>query len=375
MLPEIKSFSVNWVDGMKVSAQDFVAMDDATHDWIRDARCLTHYGSYGLLPTADVRLDDYKSDYPKFEFKYDQSSINIELQECRAILPNGLRVEITTENHRNLEIPYELPTKRINKDKNGIFDVLLSVELVDNGRIERRSAGKPMESGPPRLSQMIHHYVLHIKNPDLSSTANQLRIAQLEVENGQIFIDTDYIPSCLFLCSTPKLLKVHRNYLKILVDLIEYSKVILRDEKRTKGLRDLTDKLFYFIVSQLDHFEHSLTHRAPSEFVYFFKSLARIVDSYIACMSDRDNTLFLNTDYPSKCANRENQHLQEVTVALLEEKFNPNHIGAILDKTDKFMKILHCVFDELSSDRTIRTKRDNDNRPKTPEPPRKRRLL
>lgn len=53
MLPSLKYFSVNWVDGMKITKDHFIGMENALLDNIRDSYALTLKDfNYGLLPAV-----------------------------------------------------------------------------------------------------------------------------------------------------------------------------------------------------------------------------------------------------------------------------------------------------------------------------------
>ena len=112
-------YPVNWIDGMKLSSSHFIAEQDFVTDSLRDAIALqTTDLNYGLQPVAGdsakmhVLLDHY-------------NQLQLTLEECHAITPNGIRIQISASQ--------EGQTLTLSKDMtemkgNAIFSVITKVE-------------------------------------------------------------------------------------------------------------------------------------------------------------------------------------------------------------------------------------------------------
>ena len=115
----ITHYPVNWIDGMKLSSSHFMAEQDFVTDSLRDAIALqTTDLNYGLQPVAGdsvkmhVLLDHY-------------NQLQLTLEECHAITPNGIRIQISASQ--------EGQTLTLSKDMtemkgNAIFSVITKVE-------------------------------------------------------------------------------------------------------------------------------------------------------------------------------------------------------------------------------------------------------
>ena len=115
----ITHYPVNWIDGMKLSSSHFIAEQDFVTDSLRDAIALqTTDLNYGLQPVAGdsvkmhVLLDHY-------------NQLQLTLEECHAITPNGIRIQISASQ--------EEQTLTLSKDMtemkgNAIFSVITKVE-------------------------------------------------------------------------------------------------------------------------------------------------------------------------------------------------------------------------------------------------------
>src|ERR1700733_8442480 len=107
MLPPLKYYNVNWVDGMKLTRNHFLDQENAFVERMRDSLgiYLTSY-NYGLLspePGSTNSLQ-HTADVDRATF------LRVKVTQCRAITPSGARIEILA-NHpfkQNLVAEYNL---------------------------------------------------------------------------------------------------------------------------------------------------------------------------------------------------------------------------------------------------------------------------
>ncbi len=122
MLPDITKFPINWKDGMKVSSSEFIALENAFNDLLRDSRSIhLNEDVYGLLPSS---RDD--GDYPKFSYEFQNSSIKVKVEECRALTLSGERIEVTKSLKNELQLGKDVHAFEISSP--GIYDIVLEVE-------------------------------------------------------------------------------------------------------------------------------------------------------------------------------------------------------------------------------------------------------
>ena len=112
-------YSINWIDGTKLSSSHFIAVQYFVTDSLRDAIALqTTDLNYGLQPMAGdsvkmyVLLDHY-------------NQLQLTLEECHAVTPNGIHIQISAAQ--------EGQTLTLSKDMtemkgNAIFSVITKVE-------------------------------------------------------------------------------------------------------------------------------------------------------------------------------------------------------------------------------------------------------
>lgn len=133
MAQVLKKHPVNWQGGMKVSKEHFIATEDFLMDQIRD-RTLLSTESFGLLPA----IDDTSSNL-EYHLETDTAGFSVLLTTCRAITPNGLRVEV-------IDLAEPL-VGHCDMLKDALYNIYIGVNMA-----ERTPFGAPdPEEEPPRL--------------------------------------------------------------------------------------------------------------------------------------------------------------------------------------------------------------------------------
>src|SRR6478609_135470 len=93
---QLEHFSVNWIDGMKISKDHFIDSNNHMTDLFRDGQS-TYINSYNYgLTTPDFNSTN------SFELIVDDSSENIfsvKLNKCRAITCGGFKINIDQNKH------------------------------------------------------------------------------------------------------------------------------------------------------------------------------------------------------------------------------------------------------------------------------------
>ena len=337
MLPDIRYFPVNWVDGMKISSRDFIAFENAVLDNVRDVRSsqLNAY-QYGLLPTNHIETDNY----PKLV--YDQVNGMLVLKECRAVTPGGQRVEITEANFERNRYPAQLPAVSLSTQETGRFDVYVRVDVS-----ERVGAGEFAANNPPRYSLVSPSYQLSLRPHDgvLVEQENFLKISELEVREGRLEILTStkrYIPPCVSMNAFMGLKRFHgvgEERLKAIVQHYLHLNRRMNGEIRNEIALEavlLSEKLVSAVVASLSHYRYLLPLYPPIFTVVYFKDYARAVQFQL----ERPFRLkFINDSKPA---------LLEVITSL--EKTEPKHAAILLslDRSLAFLQELEKFLAELS---------------------------
>lgn len=278
MLPDIKYFPVNWIDGMKISSRDFISLENAVKDEIRDAQAtrLNEF-AYGLLPTNHPEVDNYP------RLTYDYANNILLLKECRALMPGGQRIEITESNYDRKKFPVQLPSVPVSLQDSGKFDVYLHVDTS-----VRVGAGEFAQNNPPRYVAISPQYELAVRVHDGTHIENEnfLKISELEIREGRVEILTNtgkYIPPCTTLNAFAGLMQKHGNGEERLKGLLKHYTILVnnvgketRNEVALEAIT-LSENLVSPIISSLSHYQYILPSSPPIFTVVYFKDFARFV--------------------------------------------------------------------------------------------------
>lgn len=274
-LDELLHYPVDWKDGMRVSAKDFVTTDRAWIDALRDVRSTLFQGlQFGLLPA--LRDSSDTSAYPKLAFEPSRSLLI--LQECRAITEGGYRIEITEDLHRDMQVPFKLPEVRVKSQED--FEVYITVDLFSP-----QGAGKLLADAPPRHQYVCPFYELSVlpKSEGVGlSGLNHLKIAEYKWAKAGFKRIDDYIPPCMVIAAHPLLTERFSKasgYLKTIHDNSIHLVRQYRSDPRPE-VKDATlwvEKLVIFVAQSLWTYNDLLANQSPTQTIVYFKNLAQYI--------------------------------------------------------------------------------------------------
>ena len=326
MLPDITSFPVNWTDGMKISSRDFIAMENAFADDLRDARAAGLHGyAYGLLPTNQPEVDNY----PKLVYDYARELLV--LRECRALTPGGHRIEITEANHERRKYPAQLPAVAVAAQEPGRFDIYLRLDPA-----ERVGAGAFAANNPPRHQAVAPRYELSKRRADGTyvEQENFLKISEIEVREGRVEVLSAtgrYIPPCLTMHACWPLRRIHEAGEERLKGLVQHHANLV-NRLGVDGRSDaageaagLVEKIVMPLVASLNHYRYVLPAQPPVCTAVYCKDYVQTV------------RFWLDRPFRTDVINRFKPELLEA-MALLE-KTEPRH-GAMRPLFDQVMQVL-----------------------------------
>ncbi|TGE29469.1 hypothetical protein [Hymenobacter metallicola] len=207
MLPEIKHYPVNWVDGMKISRRHFTELEQFTTEHLRDATALSLTAHrYGLLPADPQGLSSFE-----LLLSVDhQQAVTARLTNCRAVTAGGARIEITGGSE---PLTYRTSLAQLLSDFNLTATEQLRFHVVVSvNPYVRIPAGAPApEEIPPRHPYTTPEYQLSVV-PALQLTSTQvssfhLVVGELVHAEGALRPVAQFIPPSMALVSHPALLK------------------------------------------------------------------------------------------------------------------------------------------------------------------------
>jgi len=274
---------INWIDGMKINKDLFIAMENALIERINDSRAAgLNRMCYGLRPgtSAENKRPDINLQLSS------KNTILLRINELKAVTLGGVSIDIREADNSVLELSYTL-TEDISTDKS--FMIVLSVDPYS--RVAIGSADSKEE--PPRQPFVRHAYNLHLvlyanMNEDMYLGDFHLPIGKLDVVSGQPALDKAYIPPCVSLSAHPEISACHQECDKLFIDLEDYCITIINKihMKRQKNqlaeiVFDLCNNILAFLTPSIPHIKRSMVLASPVELIEVIAGLGRTVKGLI----------------------------------------------------------------------------------------------
>ena len=338
MLPQIEYYQVNWVDGMKVSKERFLEGERAMLDQLRDSYAIRlHNFNYGLLAKDNLKVDPGKN--------------VLELSECRAVTPGGVRIEIDPLN----SFPLTLTLSLDNLDtQTSQYDVVLVARFY-----ERVPIGNPdPNESPLRLPFSRTDYRL-----ELVPSSHQLNISPFQILLGKLEVEADkatlkpYIPACTSIAAHDELMdtfdtclsKIHNiQYTGSAIVKKIYNKDRLKNERLASHLQYIIERVVFHIASIYRTTEQTGPYQAPVFLLNTVQTIGDVLLTGLNCIPDsiKDEV----NDYCSYYAQL-NRGAFKVEVESLVQ-LTPRHtdiLNSMVEPSLVFLDIVEKLFEELDA--------------------------
>lgn len=366
MLYPIKKILVNWVDGMKISKEHLVQLENYFIDVIRDLRStsLTNY-NYGILPP-------YKSEKKSTDFEileHVTDHVEVELRRCNAITAGGCRIDINTEESSDyLKLEYHPANDEANikPDKNG--DLRWNVILIVRP-FERIPVGTPdPEETPPRHPNARKNYILSIK------PVGQINVSELGIHHliiGQIVkhgdrynVDQNYIPPCTSMLSHPELKQYYEIFGKYLNDIEIASRRIIQkiqDKEKKMDVAQNTDMLCKHLMDYIAsiYFKYKNTGQfyTPLEITNIFSSFAHTCYICLHYISKKKREEMLQYFY--EWSDMSPGNFMEMLSNMIEITYDHHNIRMVMEQIESFLSEFTQLWIKLSELEYVGQHREN----------------
>jgi len=362
----LKYKQVNWVDGMKINKDHFIALENHFTALINDLSVqMLNNNIYGLLP--------HRGDRDKFisikTIIDNQNYLKVNVESCHAITPGGYRIEISKEEKgkgnftiKNVEAEYDLGTA-----KEGEMYIILSVDPFS-----RVPVGKPEPKELPlRFPYINSEYKLHLISVDQfvrdEINLNMLPIGKLKVVDGTIETDQEYIPPCISIGSHSRLIEFS-DYFDINISSLEKSTVkIIYDinEKHasnilTQIVTHISENLLSFISNNITRLRWSANSQTPISIFEFVVTLARVLKNSFDTKTAEEKEILLN--YFSEHFGILPKLFKQLMDNTISINYNHIEIYESIIKVENFLKAIRPLFSELSKMELIEGKKKKESK-------------
>ena len=352
---------VNWMDGMKVNKDHFIATDKNTISQVKNiyTSFLTPF-NYGLL------LQNEGNPNPvKIHTAIDnQGFIHVKVMNCLGITQDGSRIDINESNYKENELSAALPQMKLNNEETGRQDCYLCLSV---NWFERVPAGVPNPGEtPPRFPGILPGYHLSVHKTDEKisiQVPNSLIIGKLVWTDKKPEIDENYIPPCQAIYSHPKLMEYHSQLIKIIgqieIDVVDILNSIKNKKQGTsiaETVAEVSNAILTFIGVHMIEFRKIAKYKPPVFIFEQMSAFARTINNAVNKQTAADREELYN--YIQDWSNLKQGEFEKLLINAIEYEYDHNDINDSMTKMAPFIHAISKVFNTLSNLDFIGKKKD-----------------
>ena len=363
MRDRLKHFPVNWIDGMKINKNHFIAQDDAWRDALYEAASLsTSPLRYGILPASSAGEDTFN-----VKISLDnQNTVRVAVLACQAVTQGGIRINIPTLNNFSssetdgvpaLSFPFS-PAKT-----ETTWWVILTIHPY-----QKQPAGSPDNAeDPPRYPYVLPSYSVQvISENEYGQFANHpyaLTIGRILCNNNSVNVDNDYIPPYYSIAASPDLVTLHSEldqFMSRLETLCSQivQKIFKKDQQNeiSELVKFLCDRVMLFLGQSITNMRWTMIHESPAALFACVASLARVMKNSIDLRIGSGKEEMLN--YLGEWSELKQGELEAMLTGLANMRFDNNDVNKNISQIIYFVKITIRLFETLSKLEFIGKRKD-----------------
>ncbi|MCF6333257.1 MAG: hypothetical protein L3J11_08230 [Draconibacterium sp.] len=352
---------VNWIDGMKVNKNHFIATDNNIAQQVKNTYLsFINPFNYGILLQQEANLNPLKI----FVDIDNQDYVHVKILNCSAITRGGSRIEIQNNYFSENDLHEAMPQTKIDIENTNNKVYYISLTVNSFGRVPY---GIPSpEENPPRLPNVLPAYSLSVHNVDEKNTIpneNSLIIGKLIFNENKPEIDENYIPPCQTIFSHPRLVEYHAQLIKVMgqieIDTINILRGI-KDRKQNTNIAgtvgEVSDSILSFLSVHMVAFRKIAKYHPPVFIFEQMASLARIINNSINKQSSANKEELLN--YIQDWSTLKQGAFEEMLVKAIEYKYDHNDINESINSMAPFVNAISKIYNTLSNLDFIGKKKD-----------------
>ena len=353
MKDQIKHFPVNWVDGMKINKNHFIAQDSAARNALHDVAALNLSPlRYGVLPSSAAGEESFN-----VKISLDnQNTLRASVLSCQAITSGGVRVNLPGLASAGRDTD-GVPATCFQFSPSGgetTWWVVLTVNPF-----ETQPAGSPdLSSNPPRYPHAVSSYEVKVVSENeynqFSGNPYALFIGKIGVNGNAVRIEEEYIPACYSVSAHPDLVALHSELDQFLSGLESRCTQIVQKIFKKSQQNDLSelvlflcDRVMLYLGQAITNFRWGLVHESPSALFAAVVNLSRVMKNTVDLRIGSGKDELMN--YMSEWCELKQGELETMLSGMANMRYDNNDINRNIQKMAVFVRVVGKLFDSLSN--------------------------
>ncbi|MES2774745.1 MAG: type VI secretion system baseplate subunit TssK [Bacteroidota bacterium] len=354
MRDNLKYYPVNWVDGMKINKDLFIAQDNANLGSMQDFAALQLSAvQFGVLPPSaeggqtfnvKIALDN-------------QNTIRATMLHCQAVTSGGVRINIPGPGIGSQLGSDNVPATSFEfaaSSGEGIWWIFLLTNPFN-----KQPVGSPNTAEtPPRFPSVQPHYELQvISESQYKQFANNpyaLAIGKVLVNGNSVSNDEGYIPPCLTISAHPDLVNLLSEIDHFFSQLEMKCSAIVQKIFKKSQQNDLSELVMYLCDRTMMYLGPTITqlrwfvmHQPPAILLSHVVSLARVMKNTIDLRIGSGKDELMN--YLSEWCELKQGELESMLGNLATLRYDHNDINQNIGQIARFVKVTGKLFESLSN--------------------------
>lgn len=346
---------VNWVNGMKINKNHFIAQQYATQSQqaLSNTVFLNDH-NYGLLPVGTA------IEPPKIWVTIDNmQQVSVRILSCTAITRGGYLIRFNSDstdstNQLSTRIPgLSVPFKEL-KGKVDEYYVIISVDPYN----PVPSGVANPEEQPIRLPFTEPAYavsLLPVGETSLNTLgAFQLPVGKVLIRDQTVALEDDYIPPCTAVNSYESLVQHHAEteqfFGRMELNALQILQKILQKNQQNDlidPVKKLSEQVLFYISQVYGSYRHSALFEAPVELITVVSGLARTIKNAVDIYIGSAKEEMIN--YFTEWCNVNQGELEDEITSITNYRYDHLNIRQGIDKNVKFCALILQLFTNLAA--------------------------
>lgn len=349
MRSQRKYFGVNWVDGMKINKDHFIAQDNALNDTLNDATSINLSPiRFGVMPPSAAGENTFNVTLSVDNLNTLKATV-ISLQ---AITSGGVRINYPALAQSEMPISTTFPFTATNSESvywvviNMLPHKRLPVGSPDAAESPARFPFVQMDSELLVISDS--QYVQYAYHP------HALIIGKVSVNGNTIKVEDDYIPPCIAVNASPDLMGLHAELDQFFATMEMRCAQIVQKIFRRSQQNDLSelaqflcDRIMLYIGQSLTDLRWSQLYESPAKMFSTVVGLARVMKNTIDLRIGSGKDELMN--YLSEWCELNQGELENMLSRLTAMQYNHNDVNGNIGPIIHFAKVTGKLFESLSN--------------------------